>query len=532
MVCSKCGTKNKDGAKFCEKCGNKLEVPKNPKKEEKKETKEKETKTEEKKYVFCEKCGTKNDSNSKFCEKCGGSLKSTNSSNKPNQAMENIKGKVNKIPKKIKIGIGIAALLLVIAIVSLAILLSNPVKKVENYLTSYYDHYEEDYGNDELVKIGEILRNNKDNEDKLESISNQIDKTINNWVKNFNKSYSSEEDLEEAFNKLYDVLREIYTYFNGLEYVLTYEDYYTYYEEIYDLYNSKENYFKGEEASSDADKYSYYSKVIESDSYYDDANEFVSNYLSEELGELQTNAEEITNLGEDATNEELLNAYIKQLEYLEENEYQNGIDLSTTESYQTLYNNAVSKIVEYTKAYAEELNKNLETNSVMDMIENSMEALEYNSDAYKELEELKASYEDKLPDKLASKYLVSSTSGTGDATYQITINDVEYDSYVRFNFEGETVNRVYRLNNEYKTFKATIVRGPDWDPDFSGEIVIYGDDKELYRSGVITKTNELNGEINIDITDVDDLKIEFVTESEPDGWSNFYIYLVEPYLYK
>ena len=31
MVCSKCGTKNKSGAKFCEKCGNKLEVPKETK---------------------------------------------------------------------------------------------------------------------------------------------------------------------------------------------------------------------------------------------------------------------------------------------------------------------------------------------------------------------------------------------------------------------------------------------------------------------------------------------------------------------
>ena len=48
----------------------------------------------------------------------------------------------------------------------------------------------------------------------------------------------------------------------------------------------------------------------------------------------------------------------------------------------------------------------------------------------------------------------------------------------------------------------------------------------------ITKTNEINAEINLDITGVDDLKIEFVTTSEPDGWTSFYIYLVEPYLYK
>ena len=220
------------------------------------------------------------------------------------------------------------------------------------------------------------------------------------------------------------------------------------------------------------------------------------------------------------------------MNYLEENQYKDNIDLSTTQDYQDLYQEAASKIVEYTKAYAEELDTNLEANNIMDMIDNSLDVLDYDSDEYKELEELKSSYEDKLPDNLVSKYLVSSTSGTNDSSYRITINEQEYDSYVSFSFNGETVSRVYRLNNEYKTFKATIVRGPDWDSDFKGEIVIYGDDKELYRSGEITKTGELNSEISIDVTDVDDLRIEFVTESEPDGWANFYIYLVEPYLYK
>ena len=531
MVCSKCGTKNKSGAKFCEKCGNKLEVPK-----ETKEPKQEKSKKEAKEQViFCEKCGSKNKIGGKFCEKCGAKLENTDDTKKvkkENQVISDVKSRVQKIPKKLKIGIGIGIIIVIAAIIALAILLNNPVKKVENYLTSYYDNYKEDYGNDELIKIGDILRNNKDKEDKLESISNQIEKTINNWVKNFNKSYKNEEALEKEFDKLYNVLKEIYSYFNGLEYVLTYEEYYNHYEEIYELYNSKENYFKAQEAESDSEKYNYYKRVIASDSYYEEAQEFVNVYLKDELDELKKGAEELTNLGDDATNEEILNAYIAQIEYLEDNQYKNSIDLSTTEEYQTLYENAISKIVEYTKVYAEELDKNLETNSVMDMIDASMDALEYNSDEYKELDELKSSYEEKLPDNLTSKYLVSSTSGTSDSSYRITINDQEYDSYVSFRFDGETVSRVYRLNNEYKTLKAMIVRGPDWDSDFNGEIVIYGDDKELYRSGKITKTGELKSEINIDVTDVDDLKIEFVTESEPDGWANFYIYLVEPYLYK
>lgn len=485
--------------------------------------------------MYCGKCGTKNELGAKFCEKCGSKLEQDTTNKTPkkeNKTLKNVKEKVNKTPKKVKIGIGIAIIIIIATIITLAILLNNPVKRVEDYLTSYYNNYTEDYGNEELVKIGDILKNNKDKESTLESISNQIQKTINNWVKNFNKSYKNEEALREEYTKLKGILDEINRYFNGLEYVLTYEDYYSYYEEIYELYSSKSNYFSAIDASDDYDRYRYYNQVIESDSYYDEAREFVNSYLSEEIDSLKKGAEELTNLKEGATTEELLNAYISQLEYLEENKYQNNIDLSITEDYQNLYNNAVSKIVEYTKAYAEELEENLETNNVMDMIDTSMEALEYNSDEYNELKELKDSYENKMPDSLVSKYLVSQSSGTNDSSYLITINDTEYDSYISFRFDGETLSRVYRLNNEYKTFRATIVRGPDWDADFKGEIVIYGDDKELYRSGEITKTNEIDLEINIDVTDVDDLKIEFVTESEPEGWSNFYIYLVEPYLYK
>ena len=485
--------------------------------------------------MFCSKCGTKNESGAKFCEKCGSKLEDIIKPNYPkkeNKKINNMKVKAKELPKKAKIGIITAIVVVIAAIIALVILLNNPVKKVENYLASYYNNYTENYGNEELVKIGDILKANKDKKDTLESISSQINKTINNWVKNFNKSYKDEEELNEEYQKVSGILDEIENYFNGLEYVLTYEDYYNYYKEIHDLNTSKENYFKAVEASDDYDKYNYYKEVIESDTYYEEAEKFLNDYLKDEISDLQTKVKELTNFNEDTKTEEKLNAYIEVIEYLEENQYKNKIDLSTNKEYLTLYQDATSKIVEYTKSYAEELNTNLKTNDIMDMIDNSLDVLDYDSDEYNELEELKDSYEEKLPDSLTSKYLVSSSSGTNDSSYRITINDQEYDSYVSFSFKGETVSRVYRLNNEYKTFKATIVRGPDWDSDFSGEIVIYGDDKELYRSKEITKTGELNSEISIDVTDIDDLKIEFVTESEPDGWANFYIYLVEPYLYK
>lgn len=69
-------------------------------------------------------------------------------------------------------------------------------------------------------------------------------KQLNNWVKNFNKSYKDREELEKEYTKIYNILSEIYSYFNGLEYVLTYEEYYKYCDELRSLYSSKENYFK------------------------------------------------------------------------------------------------------------------------------------------------------------------------------------------------------------------------------------------------------------------------------------------------
>ncbi len=480
--------------------------------------------------MFCSKCGTKNSEKSTFCEKCGNKLEKEKKVK--NSKIKDASSKIKKLPKKMKIAIGVAIIGIVVVVISLSILLNNPVKKVEDYLASYYDNYKENYDNYELVKIGDILKSNKDDKNTLDNIEKQIEKTITNWVKNFNKSYKDKEELSIEYDKLYNLLKEVYSYFNGLEYVLTYEEYYDYYEELYEIYNSKSNYFKAEEANNDYEKYEYFSKVIADDSYYKKAQEFVNNYLKDEIDNIKTETDKLVKLSEEATNEEWLNAYLEQLTYLNDNRYSNKIDLSKTEEYQKIYDNAVKNVLVYTKAYAEELDKELKTNDVMDMIEKSMDVLDYNSDEYNELKELKESYEDKLPDSLISKYLVSSTSGTSHSSYKITINDVAYDSYVSFAFKGETVSRTYRLNNEYKTFKASIIKGPDWDGDFEGEIVIYGDDKELYRSGKITKTGELNGDININISDVDDLKIEFVTESEPDGWSNFYIYLVEPYLYK
>ena len=92
----------------------------------------------------------------------------------------------------------------------------------------------------------------------------------------------------------------------------------------------------------------------------------------------------------------------------------------------------------------------------------------------------------------------------------------------------------FKLDKKYTKLRATLVRGSGWENYFDCVVVIYGDGKELYRSGKIERDNEIDANIEVDVKDVYDLRIEFVTT---DKWPNsyrkfYYFYLAEPMLYK
>lgn len=484
--------------------------------------------------MFCEKCGAKNKNGAKFCEKCGYKLETKEPEKKKNFAKENkILTKIKGMPKKSKIITGVVLLIIIIAIIVLCILLNNPIKKVEDGLANYYDNYTEN-NNKELVEIGKILKNNKDNESVLNNIEQTTHKTVEKWITNFNTEYKNIDALESAYKKIVGAIKGIYSYFNGLEYMIDYELYNEYKVELSDLYYSKYYYLKGQEYENDNNEYyAYYNyqKVIESDSYYKKAQEYISNYVKDEMDSYKKAVAEIITTDENSTNEEILNNYLEQLKYMNNNKVINNIDLSATEDYQTLYKNASNKVLEYAKKVIAELEEESNYNEIIKVIKNALTYLNSETDGYSELKTLEEQYENKLPDSLLDKYRVS-YSGASYSKYQKTIDGNEYDNYISYTFKGETESIVYRINGDYKTFKTTIVRGEDWDKSFTGYFVIYGDDKELYRSDAITKSSELDANISIDVTDVDDLKIEFVTTSKASGWDNFYIYLVEPYLYK
>jgi ribosomal protein L40E len=63
MICKKCGNEIPDPAKFCPKCGAKVEIEKTP-----------EPKVQDD-VVICRRCGESNPLTAKFCKKCGAPLK-------------------------------------------------------------------------------------------------------------------------------------------------------------------------------------------------------------------------------------------------------------------------------------------------------------------------------------------------------------------------------------------------------------------------------------------------------------------------
>lgn len=68
MICKICGAENKDSAKFCSSCGNRIEIP------------QPETNLDPvPEHNYCSRCGTDNDPVASFCMSCGARLRSSDS---------------------------------------------------------------------------------------------------------------------------------------------------------------------------------------------------------------------------------------------------------------------------------------------------------------------------------------------------------------------------------------------------------------------------------------------------------------------
>ncbi|MBR1416277.1 MAG: zinc-ribbon domain-containing protein [Bacilli bacterium] len=476
--------------------------------------------------MFCENCGTKNKKNAKYCENCGHQLIVLDKIKNDNR-----KNKAKKISKT-KIFI---LLVIVILIISGAIFgwifFNNPSNIVKNSLNNYYKSSTKE----DLKGIENYLISNKNNQDNLKKVKDISNETINQWVNDFNKEYDNNEMLDDSLKKIKSLLLGVYDYLDGIEYVLDYDSYYSFLDRVYKLYDSKKSYLKGMENkdSDEATAYTYFKSVIEDDCYYKNVQDFINYYLKDEIENFKKGAEEYTSKIDNNTKiNDAIKAYIDKIKYIKDNGNDGNIDFSNTEEYKKLYNETLKSILDKIKEYTKVVDESLEYNKLIDIIDNVIEYFDSNTNEYSKLKEIRTNYKDKLPDSLLNRYLIDySYWGSGSSKFESTILDKKYSHHIYFTFRGENVSRTYKLNKEYKKLKTTIIRSNNWEKSFIGEIKIYGDNKEIYSSGKISKNSELNGVIDVDVSNVDELKIEFVTNSKPSQSGSFYIYLVEPYLY-
>lgn len=92
--------------------------------------------------------------------------------------------------------------------------------------------------------------------------------------------------------------------------------------------------------------------------------------------------------------------------------------------------------------------------------------------------------------------------GQGDGG-TLTINGISYDKGLGVHADSEVI---YDLNSQFAFFSADI--GLNASPRDSGEVIfeVYGDDVLLYSSGIMTG-NSATQSVNVDVTDVDQLRL-------------------------
>lgn len=479
--------------------------------------------------MYCEKCGTKCENGAKFCGKCGHKLLEVKIKEvKKNNIYNRYKIKLNELSKKNKIIMGIVLIIVIIALIILSILLNNPIKKIEDGLEKYYNKYNEVNNNHALKDIGKVLKSNKNNSEVLNNIKKTTKKQITKWVKNFNTNYKNIEEIKKAYDKTNGAINDLYNTYSGL---ININEYNELKNELDTIYYSKQAYINGLENETKKENYYayyYYQKVNKEDSYYNKASKFINTYLSEENKKLQEEANKFIKL-DGASNKDILECYIKQLEYIEKNKKKNNIDLSITEDYKKIYNESTKKIFEYTNLLLEEVNEK-EYEEKIKILEYSMDKIkDIENDSYKKLKELKKKYENMKPINLIELNTESYSNGTSYSIFSKSINNIEYKNYISFKFKDKQY-RTYNLNKEYKNFLAEIVMDNKTDKNLKGYIVIYGNDKELYKSEILNVNEKFNSKININVTNIKDLRIEFVSLTKTDKDDN--IYLVMPYLYR
>lgn len=527
MKCKKCGSINKESQKFCTECGTKL--------------------TKENVEIISKS------------EEARATVKNIGKKMKNHKLVVQLTNKWKSLSKQMKIIITISSIALIVILLTLGIIVNNPINKYTSYIDKYYsseDIYEY------LNKMSDIILDNENKPKVYDELKTITKEKIEVWITEFNQEKYDLDLLEKRFNHTKDSISAF-----GSDYIISdlvgYQVISNNLEELDQLYESKKNYLKGMKCEDSKDKYAYLSKVIEKDTYYQEAQDFINNYLKELTDNMSKEVEELKVSSEDK--EVLRKSYEDILEYLNNNAFVNTIDLSKTTVYKDLLDETIAsiaqlnleeaktKIIEvsnakdkydsYKNAYqylkdnsyvkehnitSEEIEAfKLETQdiiyqSVTEIIDGYKqnyqyeelrtlisEALNYvENDKNKELQDLSAEYKEKGPFNLVNLDLLDESYHYSLTKYTTTIGDVKYQNSINLGIVEKPQYVEFNLKKEYNYLKAVIAIPSGWKIDTNTKIIIYGDGKELFNSGKITATNEYKANIEIDVTDITRLKIE------------------------
>lgn len=419
---------------------------------------------------------------------------------------------------------------------------SNPVDKIEKQLLKYYENYvstedETSYDQGTINKIDEQISKWSHEYEFVTMLKERTSLLLETWYTDFNIEYKNVEELEKLYERMDGTLSSLDNNLNGFNTMFDYSEYRNFSNYLDDMYDSKKAYFSAKEYEVKEDTYNAYlnyKKVMIDDVYYSQVQEWIKKYEKTQTEEFQKKVNSMVDIKEGMTKREILDSYIKQLDYIKDNSTINSIDISETNEYKKSLDESKKNVVIYSKEVALELSKEYNYDGAIEVIDNAKSNFRSDESEYTELKKLMDEYESKKPDKLASVRGGESSYYIGSSTTIKKINDVKYNGEIHFSFSGETEYMEFRLDKKYTKLKATIVRGPNWENYFDCVIVIYGDGKEIYRSSKIERNNEIDANLEVNVKDINDLRIEFVTTDKwPTSYTKFYyLYLAEPMLYK
>ena len=411
--------------------------------------------------------------------------------------------------------------LIIISILIIVLILLNTIfydykGKFNTYLNNYYTINVND-----LSDINNLILRYKNNTSRTNNITQLLEEDIEKRINDFNTSYKNIDTLSSQK----DILKEKIIYLldtlpDSINLKLK-KDHYI--KLIDNLYNSKEYYLKGLEFFNENDynqAYDNFKNVITTDSYYEDTTNKIDGCFDLEIKNIK---DELDNMEDE--NEEQLKINTKKFNYLIEKKNNVIFDLTKSKTYTNLLNEVVNKLIEEYINISSEKADNNEYDDASSILSEGINLLtKENIDASKLITK-KDEYTLMKPVSLID--IDSQINGEAiKEKYAITDKDNNTYSNAINVYKNSNSSIIYNINKEYKYLKATLNISDQVEKNKRyGKVKIYFDDKEVYSSSDIT-SNFQKKDIKLELTDVNNVKIEYTSNNASNSSSDILIFII------